>query len=75
MEPEVESPVPSCASEQPALDKLDNSRVQPGEGNGKPFLHILYLENPSKGRHKLKLPGWHTIATNMFCDTDDVFCW
>lgn len=54
-EPQVGSSVPHCASwpkGQPvALGKLPTLRAFPEEGNGKPLLNSLCLENPEKGHH------------------------
>ena len=39
---------PACV----ALGKLHSPRAPPEEGNGKPLLRILYLENPEKYHQK-----------------------
>ena len=49
-EQEIESLIPHCASpKEPAcvtLGKWHSPRMPPEEGNGKPLLNTLYLENP-----------------------------
>ena len=52
-EPETGNLIAHCASST-ALGKLHCPRMPPEEGNGKPLLNILYLENPEKGCHKSK---------------------
>ena len=59
---------PLCLLKEPAyvaLGKLHSPRMPPEDGNGKPLLSPLCLENPEKDLHNLEFKN-NNAPTNQF---------